>query len=77
MKFLKGEVIGVKSAKTVTVLVTRPWRHPVYHKTMMRKKKYQVDNTLKVKVGDQVLIKACRPMSKMKKWQVVKKIKKS
>jgi small subunit ribosomal protein S17 len=67
-----GTVVGKKMAKTVTVLVTRQVRHPLYKKTIRRKKTFLVhDETEKCKVGDVVRIVETRPISKRKTWRVL------
>lgn len=75
----RREKIGVVSSdkmdKTVVVKVERTYRHPVYEKVITRFKKYYAhDESDSIKSGDKVLIKECRPYSKMKKWLVVKKL---
>ena len=73
-KILKGKVTSVKNNKTVVVEVTRTFKHPFYEKVIKRSKKYHAhDETNKLKEGDNVLIVECKPISKMKKWQVVVK----
>lgn len=73
MKIFTGKVISTKMAKTATVEVERNIAHPVYGKRMKRTKKYQVHDELGVKVGDTVHFVACRPVSKLKKWKIIKK----
>ncbi|MDZ7587391.1 MAG: 30S ribosomal protein S17 [Patescibacteria group bacterium] len=74
MKQLKAIVINTKMQQTAVVQITRRWTHPIYKKTITKKKKYLCDNQLKVKPGDKVIIQECRPLSKRKKWFLVKKI---
>jgi small subunit ribosomal protein S17 len=46
--------------------------HPIYKKFIVRSKKYLAhDESNKVKVGDRVKIRECRPLSKRKRWEVV------
>lgn len=60
-----------KSAKTLRVLVERLERHPVYKKTIKRKKIFLVhDEHEKCRVGDVVRIMETRPISKLKRWRV-------
>lgn len=71
-RVLKGKVVSNKNAKTVTVLVERKLRDPLYGKIIRRSAKYAAhDETNQWKVGDVVSIEECRPMSKSKKWKVV------
>jgi len=66
-----GVVIGNKMKKTVTVLVERQIRHPLYKKTIKRKKKFLAhDEYEKCKVGDVVKIIETRPISKRKRWRI-------
>ncbi|MBN2266259.1 MAG: 30S ribosomal protein S17 [Candidatus Aminicenantes bacterium] len=66
-----GTVIAKKMQKTVTVQVERQIRHPLYRKTIRRKKTFLVhDETEKCKVGDIVRIIETRPISKTKRWRV-------
>lgn len=70
---LKGTVISNKMAKTATVEVMTLKKHPIYQKRYRSFKKYLAHNEDKVQVGDKVIIEECKPFSKRKKWQVVKK----
>jgi small subunit ribosomal protein S17 len=66
-----GVVIGNKMKKTVTVLVERQVRHPLYKKIIKRRKKFLVhDEYEKCKIGDVVKIVETRPLSKKKRWRV-------
>lgn len=71
MKKFTGTVISKKMTKTVTVLVERLWRHPVYKKRVKRSKKYLVHDEIGVKVGDKVVIQETRPISKRKRFKAV------
>lgn len=67
-----GVVIGDKMKKTIVVLVERQMRHPLYKKIIKKKKKFFVhDEYEKCKVGDVVKIIETRPLSKMKRWNVL------
>ena len=67
-----GTVIGKKMTKTVTVLVERQVRHPLYKKTIRRRKTFLVhDEVDTCKVGDVVRIVETRPISKRKTWRVL------
>lgn len=66
-----GVVVGDRMKKTVTVLVERPVRHPVYKKFVKKRKKFLVhDEYEKCKVGDVVKIVETRPISRRKRWRV-------
>lgn len=70
---LNGKVVSDKMDKTITVLVERKVKHPLYGKIMVRSKKYHVhDEDNKFHTGDTVVIEECRPHSKTKAWRVVK-----
>ena len=70
---LSGRVTSNKTDKTVTVLVDRRVKHPLYGKIISRSKKYHVhDEANTSQIGDIVLIEECRPVSKTKTWRVVK-----
>lgn len=70
-----GVVLSDKMDKTVVVNVETTFRHPRYQKVITRGKKYYAhDESNTLKVGDQVIIKECRPFSKLKRWLVVKKL---
>lgn len=71
-RVLQGVVTSDKNDKTVTVLVERRIKHPLYKKTIRSSKKYAAhDETNQAKIGDVVRIEESRPISKSKKWQVV------
>ncbi len=73
-RLLKGKVVSDKMDKTIVVLVSRLRRHPRYQRRYKIDKRYKVDDEKnEYKVGDQVVIKEGRPMSKSKKWRVVNK----
>jgi small subunit ribosomal protein S17 len=72
---LTGKVISDKMQKTVVVSVERNKFHSKYKKRYTINKKYKAhDEKKEAKVGDRVLIEECRPISKDKKWVVIKKI---
>jgi small subunit ribosomal protein S17 len=71
-RVLIGTVVSDKADKTVSVLVERKVKHPVYGKFVRRSKKYAAhDEQNKYKVGDKVRIRECRPISKSKCWEVL------
>ncbi len=66
-----GTVIGAKMKKTVTVLVERQVRHPLYKKIVKKRKKFLAhDEYEKCKLGDKVKIVETRPLSARKRWRV-------
>lgn len=71
-RILQGTVVSDKGDKTVVVNVERRLIDPVMKKTVRKSKRYHAhdgDNT--AKVGDVVTIRECRPMSKLKTWEVI------
>lgn len=74
---LTGRVTSDKTDKTITVLVERKVKHPLYGKFLVRSKKYHVhDEANEYRSGDLVTIEECRPFSKTKSWSVIKPEKK-
>lgn len=70
---LTGRVTSDKMDKTVTVLVERKIKHPLYGKFITRSKKYHAHNdNNQFSMGDMVLIEECRPLSKTKSWKAIK-----
>ena len=68
---LIGRVVSDKMEKTVTVLVERKVKHPMYGKVMVRSKKYHAHNDGdSAKAGDLVEIVETRPVSRTKSWAV-------
>ena len=75
---LVGRVVSDKMDKTVTVLIERRVKHPMYDKIIVRSSKYHAHNTdNEAKSGDLVEIQECRPLSKTKAWQVTKLLEKA
>ena len=73
-KQITGAVVSNKMQKTVVVKVERIKEHPKYKKRYKVHKKYKAhDEKGECKVGDKVIIEECRPMSKEKRWRVIKK----
>lgn len=71
-RVLQGTVVSDKCDKTVTVLVERRVRHPIYRKYIRKSKKYAAhDEANSCKVGDVVSIIECAPISKRKRWTLV------
>lgn len=71
-KVRQGVVVSDKGDKTVVVRVDRRIRHPLYHKAMIRSKKYHAhDEKNEYRTGDLVRIQETRPISKLKRWRVL------
>lgn len=74
-RILTGTVVSDKADKTVTVLVERRFKHPLYEKTIRRSKKYAAhDEQNQFKEGDVVRIVESKPFSKSKCWAVLEKV---
>lgn len=72
---LMGKVVSNKMDKSITVLVERRVKHPVYGKYLRRSTKLHAhDETNQCGEGDIVTIKECRPLSKSKNWMLVEVI---
>ncbi|MXO90637.1 30S ribosomal protein S17 [Pontixanthobacter aquaemixtae] len=77
-RILTGTVTSDKTDKTVTVLVERKVKHPLYGKIMRRSKKYHAhDEDNSFKMGDTVRIEETKPISKTKTWKVIETVKAS
>ncbi len=75
---LTGRVVSDKMEKTVTVLVERRVKHPLYGKIMTRSKKYHAhDEQNEFHEGDLVMIEECRPLARTKAWRVIKLVEKA
>ena len=75
---LVGRVVSDKMEKTVTVLVERKVKHPMYGKVMVRSKKYHAHNDGNTaKAGDLVEIVETRPVSRTKTWAVTSVLEKA
>ena len=71
-RVLQGTVISDRSDKTIIVTVKRRITHPIYKKIMVRSKKIAAhDEQNQFKIGDDVRIQECRPLSKSKRWEVI------
>ena len=73
-----GIVISDKMEKSIVIKVENRYPHPMYSKTLIKTKKYLVHDELEESnVGDQVLVQECRPLSKRKRWKLIKILSKS
>ena len=69
---LQGRVVSNKMDKSVTVLVERQVKHPLYGKYIKRSTKIHAhDESNQCQEGDVVTIEQCRPISKTKAWRLV------
>tara|TARA_B100001142_G_scaffold153097_1_gene153622 strand:- start:1296 stop:1559 length:264 start_codon:yes stop_codon:yes gene_type:complete len=73
-----GLVISSVRDKTITVVIKRTIKHPLYKKILRRSTKIQAhDHENECQDGDLVTIKECRPISKTKSWDLVSVVKKN
>lgn len=73
-----GIVVSDKMNKTVVVEIENRYSHPIYSKTLIKTKKYLAHDDLEeANIGDQVLVQECRPLSKRKRWKLIKILSKS
>ncbi|PIS39332.1 MAG: 30S ribosomal protein S17 [Candidatus Nealsonbacteria bacterium CG08_land_8_20_14_0_20_38_20] len=73
-KQLTGTIISDKMQKTVVVEVERIKKHPLYKRRYKFHKKYKAhDEKGEYHTGDRVIIEECRPLSKEKRWKVIRK----
>ncbi len=73
-----GRVVSDKMDKTVTVLVERRSKHPIYGKVVIKSNKYHAhDEGNECKTGDLVEIQASRKLSKTKAWRVLRVVEKA
>ena len=73
-----GIVVSNKMEKTIVVKVESRFSHPMYSKTIVKTKKYLAHDELEeCNIGDQVLVEECRPLSKRKRWKLIKILSKS
>lgn len=74
-KTLTGVVKSDKMMKTAVVVVARTKTHPKYLKRTKVTKSFKVDNQIKAKIGDRVILEETRPMSRTKNFKITKIIK--
>ena len=73
-----GEVVSTKMEKTIVVEVSRRVPHPLYKRIIGKRKKfYAHDEDGKAKLGDVVRIVECRPLSKLKRWQLAEVVRRA
>jgi len=74
-RILTGTVVSDKTDKTVTVLVERKVKHPLYGKIIRRSKKYHAhDEDNAYQTGERVRIEETKPISKTKSWKVLDRL---
>ncbi len=72
VRTLTGKVVSDKMDKTITVLIERRVKHPIYGKFVKRSTKLHAhDEQNECQIGDTVSVRECRPLSKSKTWMLV------
>ncbi|WP_396587858.1 30S ribosomal protein S17 [Bermanella sp. R86510] len=72
VRTLQGKVVSDKMDKTVTVMIERRVKHPIYGKFVKRSTKLHAhDEQNECQIGDTVTVRECRPLSKSKSWMLV------
>jgi small subunit ribosomal protein S17 len=78
VKTVSGTVISNKMDKTISVLIERKVKHPLYGKFMRRSTKLMAhDEANECNEGDVVIIESSRPLSKNKSWRLQKVVSKA
>ena len=73
VRTVTGKVVSNKMDKTITVMLERKVKHPLYGKFIRRSTKVHAhDEANECKEGDTVIVELCRPISKSKTWRLVK-----
>jgi small subunit ribosomal protein S17 len=71
-RVLTGQVVSDAMEKTITVVIDRRVKHPLYGKFMRRSTKVHAhDESNECRKGDLVRVEQCRPLSKTKSWRLV------
>ena len=75
---VEGKVVSNKAEKTISVMVERREKHPLYGKYIRKSTKFLAhDEANECGEGDTVIIEECRPLSKNKSWRLVKVVEKA
>ena len=75
---IRGSVISARMDKSITVLVVRQFKHPLYKKYIRRSTRLHAhDESNDCREGDIVLIEECRPLSKIKSWRLIRVLERS
>ena len=69
-KRITGIVTSDKMEKTVSVEISRKFRHPLYQKVVEKKRRVKAHDELGARIGDEVVIVESQPISKTKRWVV-------
>ena len=73
-----GLVVSNKMDKTIAVQIDRSYAHPLYKKATRRSKKFYADDPKnECNIGDVVRIRETRPLSKLKRWELIEIVKRA
>jgi small subunit ribosomal protein S17 len=75
-KVREGLVVSNKMTKTVVIEIMRQVPHPIYGKIVLRSNKFKAHDELSCDVGDKVEIMETRPISREKRWRVIRIVEK-
>ncbi len=75
-KIREGVVVSNKMQKTVVVEIQRQVPHPIYGKIVQRSNRFKAHDESSCSIGDRVEIMETRPMSREKRWRVVRIVEK-
>lgn len=71
-RVFQGRVVSNKGDKSITVVVERKVKHPLYKKFVKRSTRLHAhDENNECSIGDTVTVEQCRPLSKTKRWKLV------
>ncbi|HPJ16834.1 MAG TPA: 30S ribosomal protein S17 [Candidatus Woesebacteria bacterium] len=76
-KTFQGVVSSDKMTNTITIVLDYKFRHPIYKKIVKRNKKIHAENNLNAQIGDTVLVRETKPLSKLKRFTTLKIVKKA
>lgn len=73
-RVMQGQIVSDKQDRTVIVKVERNYRHPVYGKFVRKSSRFYAHDPDNIgRMGDIVTIRECRPLSKLKRWELLEK----
>lgn len=72
-RLVQGVVVSDRMQQTITVVIDRTYRHPKYGKYVRKSKKYHAhDEDSVARIGDLVELVQCRPLSRLKRWRLLR-----
>lgn len=76
-KTFNGVVVSDKMQNTIVVSLEYTRRHPMYKKIVKKHKNIYAENNLTAKIGDRVIVRETRPLSKLKRFTTLEVVKKA